>query len=790
MKTKLLLLFTLISALSYAQTFDWETGTLLSFGSSNQNVIAQQIVGGYTVNFSATGTSTPILLGAFGQGTTGEAVMNQQPQQLVRLSFSPAVDIQSLKAFSANSGSSNWTFTPINSSGDTVVTSNVAQNAVTVNLNWTNVSIIDISLTNGGTQNFGIDDIVFTPYVATCTVNIPDANFKAYLVGNTAINTNGDTEIQCTEASAFSGTINVNNGSISDLTGIEAFTALTELFCANNQLITLDPSANTALITLSCNNNQLTSIDISNNTSLTALRCDTNQLTSLDVSNNTALESLVCFSNLLTSLDVSVNTALTTLDCSYNSLASLDVSANTALTTLICRTNQLTSLDVSNNTDLIFLNCFDTQLTNLDFSANIALTTIFCGDNTQLISLNVANGNDTNVVNFNTTNTPNLTCIQVDDVAYSTTNWTSIDAASSFSTNCVSAACTVTIPDANFKAYLVGNAAINTNGDTEIQCSEAIAFTGFINIEYQNVSDLTGIEAFINMTSFRCNNNNNLASLNLSANTAITYIKCDNNGLTSINLSGLTNLETLDCYNNSLTNLDVSGFTVLSYLNCYDNSLTSLNVSGATALESIYCYNNNLTNIDVSTNTNLLELACANNNLTSLNVSGATALEQLNCSENSITSLDVSANTNLYDIIVNNNALISLNLANGNNAALTSFIATSNAALSCIKIDAGFTPPSNWQKDATASYSDDCAALSVDDFTVQNISIYPNPVNNTLNIQLEDTLEKVEVYSILGAKVIEHKNSSINVSKLASGLYLLKVYTEEGKVGVKRFIKQ
>jgi len=25
-------------------------------------------------------------------------------------------------------------------------------------------------------------------------VNIPDANFKGYLVGNTAINTNGDTE--------------------------------------------------------------------------------------------------------------------------------------------------------------------------------------------------------------------------------------------------------------------------------------------------------------------------------------------------------------------------------------------------------------------------------------------------------------------------------------------------------------------------------------------------------------------------------------------------------------------
>ena len=47
-------------------------------------------------------------------------------------------------------------------------------------------------------------------------VNIPDANFKAYLVGNALINTNGDTEIQVSEATAFSGSINCYNMNISD----------------------------------------------------------------------------------------------------------------------------------------------------------------------------------------------------------------------------------------------------------------------------------------------------------------------------------------------------------------------------------------------------------------------------------------------------------------------------------------------------------------------------------------------------------------------------------------------
>jgi hypothetical protein len=83
-------------------------------------------------------------------------------------------------------------------------------------------------------------------------VNIPDANFKAYLLGNTAINTNGDTEIQVSEAAAFNGTIYCSCMSISNLTGIEAFTALTFLECGLNQLTSLDVSQNTALTQLYC----------------------------------------------------------------------------------------------------------------------------------------------------------------------------------------------------------------------------------------------------------------------------------------------------------------------------------------------------------------------------------------------------------------------------------------------------------------------------------------------------------------------------------------------------------
>jgi Leucine-rich repeat (LRR) protein len=159
----------------------------------------------------------------------------------------------------------------------------------------------------------------------------------------------------------------------------------------------------------------------------------------LDVSQNTALTELYCYSNQLTSLDVSGATALYYLACHQNQLTSLNVSQNTALIVLICSDNQLTSLNVSQNTALTILYCYENQLTSLDVSQNTALTYLDCREN-QLTSLDVRNGNNTNFTDFYANNNPNLYCIDVDDDAFSTFNWTGsnfgFDSQSYFSNNC------------------------------------------------------------------------------------------------------------------------------------------------------------------------------------------------------------------------------------------------------------------------------------------------------------------------------------------------------------------
>lgn len=203
---------------------------------------------------------------------------------------------------------------------------------------------------------------------------VPDNVFESYLESNSMGNGIPNDDYVTTANISGVSILNISAYPISDLTGVEDFTALTYLDCSLTPLVTLDVSQNTLLSTLRCYSSQITSLDVSQNTSLTELICYNLQLSSLDVTQNTALAQLVCYTNQLTYLDLSQNTALTDLRCNSN----------------------------------------------------------------ELLCLSLKNGNNTNISYFESSSNPNLSCIEVDDDTYSTINWTNIDPTSSFSTSCVS----------------------------------------------------------------------------------------------------------------------------------------------------------------------------------------------------------------------------------------------------------------------------------------------------------------------------------------------------------------
>ncbi|WP_405574578.1 T9SS type A sorting domain-containing protein [Winogradskyella sp. Asnod2-B02-A] len=244
---------------------------------------------------------------------------------------------------------------------------------------------------------------------------IPDDNFEQALI-DAGYDTVLDNYVTTANISAVT-TLNVRYKDILDLTGIEDFTSLIDLDCSNNP--------------------NLGNFDISNNLNLIQLHTNYTNINSLDVSSNVLLDFLSCGGNSnLTSLNVSFNTSLVFLFFFETNISSIDLSANTALVWLDCNTTNLSSLDLSTNINLNRLYCQNTSLTSLDFSNNSMLAELYCINNTDLSSLNLKNGNNTNITFFNATNNPNLTCIEVDDVAYSNANWPDKDIIASYSNDC------------------------------------------------------------------------------------------------------------------------------------------------------------------------------------------------------------------------------------------------------------------------------------------------------------------------------------------------------------------
>ncbi|MDP6585028.1 MAG: hypothetical protein QF535_10245, partial [Anaerolineales bacterium] len=335
--------------------------------------------------------------------------------------------------------------------------------------------------------------------------------------------------------------LNVNNNSISDLTGIEDFTALTTLKCQDNQLTNLNLSNNTALSTLHCRRNQLTSIDLSNNLLLVDCDLSQNDLVSIDLEANASLFSIGLDNNELTavtglnnkpdlenvylrnvahwaggnnaftSLDVSGCPSLTNLYLGRGSLSSLDVTGCTSMSTLDVSWNELSTIDLSTLDTLRYYNGAENQLTSLDLSNNEELRELYIDDN-ELTNLDLSNN------------------------------------------------------------HLLKHLEFADNQLTNIDLS----------------NNLLLIELF----AIR----NDLVSIDLAANDSLVSVSLSNNALTTVtgvnnkpNLEGfyVSNLAHWGGYNN-ITSLDLSGCPSLTAMSCLNNQMTYLNMRNGVTEQLTY----------------------------------------------------------------------------------------------------------------------------------------------------------------------------------------------------------
>ena len=401
---------------------------------------------------------------------------------------------------------------------------------------------------------------------------------------------------------------------------------------------------------------------------------------------------------------------------------------------------------------------------------------------------------------------------------------------------------TVDIPDVNFKNALLANESVNTNGDDEIQVSEAEAIT-LLDISGKEINSLEGINSFVNLVVLSCSWNN-LSELDLSALSQLNQLEAIDNEINSISFPATNQIETLQLEKNVITNLDAIEFFSLDSLKSLNLSFNPIGpnlIVEHDTLISLYLDSSLIEEIDIDAAPQLLNLSIsfnplvldnalasdqlkallvsgcelesldvtelpalevliANwNNLSGLNLEINTELTMLQLAENLFTSLDVSHLPLLTDLAIPDNQLTELFIKNGvisTSPELLFF--NGNPELSFVCADPGEMDLVNSLL-AAYGYTDttattDCALDIAEIGRNDQLIIYPIPASHELILESAfNEIIKIQLYDLSGKLLVEQVGegfqANVTLDGLAPAIYLLRLETAEG-ISSHRIIKE
>lgn len=398
-------------------------------------------------------------------------------------------------------------------------------------------------------------------------------------------------------------------------------------------------------------------------TSLSTINTDISNLQGLE--DFSALETLLIDTNeLLTTVDLSQNVNLRDLEFIFNQqVTSLNISGNVNLERFILLSPSITSIDLSQNINITDLTIGGTGILFLDLRSlvNLEFINISMGI---IETVDLRNGNNTAIQQFDATDQQNLNCIIVDDVAYSDANWVNIDPGTSFTDTPVGCSTPnlTYVPDDNFEQALI-DLGYDSGALDDYVFTSNIDFITTLDVHERGIQDLTGIEDFTSLAILFCYLNE-LTAIDVSNHPNLVTLDCSQNQITTIDVRNNPNLESLDINSNQLTSLDISNNLNLIRLSFVANQISDIDVSIHSDLVSLYCNENLLTSIDVTNNLQLVHLAFSNNDVSELDVTNNVFLEDLFFTSNQISEIDVSQNTRLLRFFCGGNQLSELDVTN------------------------------------------------------------------------------------------------------------------------------
>jgi Leucine-rich repeat (LRR) protein len=647
-------------------------------------------------------------------------------------------------------------------------------------------------------------------------IDVPDPNFAAAIRLQCPTCITALPNHSLLPPAANLASLNVSGKNISDLTGIRGFTSLQSLFCFNNRLATLPPLPST-LRELSCFDNQLTSLSLPSG--LTSLYCYDNPISNLPNPLPSGLQVLNCVRSLYTRLPTLPSTMTRLLlspaiiTCLPNIVAGMQVynEAFAAIPTPpLCPPPPICSP---------MINMSPASQINLCAQTNVIINAQATGTAGATVKWQRRRPSDANFIDV----TPPVTYVSNEVISYIVTvsiadNGTQFRAV--FTGSCAgsgpipTAATTISvrngtrIPDLYFRNAIsracpecIDGCGILTEEATKIKSLNVDNASSF-----QPITDLTGIEGFINLeilnissnsiTNFQrlpssllslTINNHKLNTLPELPNTLMTLI-CKNNNLASLPALP-SSLMHLDCSSNKITVLPADLPESLMVLDCSNNLLIGLPPTLPVGLKTIYCHKNQISTLPTLPSA-LTFFNCGNNQLSDLPPTLPPYLWILVCSRN----------PNLFCLPILPQSLHELYVSPENVKCLRNSIRTlrvydaMNEPINLPMCNATTCVPFNGLDTeggiALKSNSGKTSQLNI-------LKIYPNPVDKQFQVEFNveaEGITTIMVNDVLGRFVSSQKVSvtkgtnlvSFDMSEAPRGMYILTV--NDGKVQESRQI--
>ena len=383
---------------------------------------------------------------------------------------------------------------------------------------------------------------------------------------------------------------------------------------------------------------------------------------------------------------------------------------------------------------------------------------------------------------------------------------------------------TINFFGSNSRLTIASNSSLNTLSD----------FTGSINTgEYSgitiqnnpNLISLNGLSGITSSNSLWVNNNDSLTNLNGVENMSISgnILAIERNDmLTDITaLSGnLGQFDQIQIKENPLLSSlsGIEGVNLIasdaSGLSIGGNALSNLDLLSTitNAPDNLFISCPNITNVlGLSNMQGELEILLIQNNSLITNftgLEGITGIKQElriinNNSLQSFSGIENVQNSNvtvpsLLALITNNPQLTDISSISNIEINSLSFIllennpllATCSNTLICNAIDLG-----NIGLNSNASgcntipeVEKECVLNSSQNNLLEEVVIYPNPVTNTLILNYPNENIEASIFSFNGKLILKSSSKLIDVSNLSSGIYFLKLESEEA-ISISKFIK-